>query len=179
VVVPEATADLDHGAPGREDDIRLAGQVPSVDPVTVAHRVEHAPHYQLRLRVCASVSHHVASAAFTRAFEGWSGHGIKVSMNSFPDNPARERRWLVLAETGDHYWLGRATDPSEDEIDAAEASLRRVGIGGFLAISEGDYWSRDPLTLLEVRRLNGPGASFDAAVVAFLAKRRMAVENAS
>ncbi|MBP0447436.1 hypothetical protein J8J14_21995 [Roseomonas sp. SSH11] len=100
-------------------------------------------------------------------------------MECLPDNPAHERRWLLLADTGDHSWLGRATKPSEDEIGAAEASLRRVGTGGFLVVSEGDYWSKGPLTLLEVRRLNGPGASFDAAVSAFLAKRRMAVENAS
>jgi hypothetical protein len=91
---------------------------------------------------------------------------------------ARERRWLLLAETGDHSWLGRASDPSEDEIGAAEASLRRVGTGGFLAVSEGDYWSRGPMSLLEVRRLNGPGASFDVAVAAFMGKRRMAVESA-
>ncbi|MFT8246458.1 hypothetical protein [Roseomonas sp. BN140053] len=92
---------------------------------------------------------------------------------------ARERRWLLLAESGDHSWLGRATDPTEDEIGAAEGSLRRAGVGGFLAISEGDYWSRGPMSLLEVRRLNTPGASFDAAVSAFLVKRQMAVESAS
>ncbi|MXP65618.1 hypothetical protein E0493_19910 [Roseomonas sp. M0104] len=92
---------------------------------------------------------------------------------------ARERRWLLLVETGDHYWLGRVSDPSEDEIGAAEASLRHVGTGGFLAVSEGDYWSRGPMSLLEVRRLNKPDASFEVAVAAFLAKRRVAVESAS
>jgi hypothetical protein len=100
-------------------------------------------------------------------------------MERSSDNPARERRWLLLAETGDHSWLGRASCPSENEIIAAEASLSRVGIGGFLAVSEGDYWSRRPMSLLEVRRLNGTGTSFDTAVKAFLAKRRMALESAS
>jgi hypothetical protein len=95
------------------------------------------------------------------------------------DGATRERRWLLLAETEDHSWLGRATDPSEDEIGAAEASLCRVGAGGFLAVSEGDYWSRGPMSLLEVRRLNGPGASFEAAVAAFLSKRKAAVEQAN
>lgn len=101
-----------------------------------------------------------------------------VNMEPSPDNPVRERRWLLLAETGDHSWLGRARDPGEDEIGAAEASLQRVGIGGFLAVSEGDYWSRGPMSLLEVRRLNTPGASFDAAGAAFLRKRKAAVEQA-
>lgn len=100
-------------------------------------------------------------------------------MEPSPDNPARERRWLLLAETGDHSWLGRETDPGEDEIGSAEASLRRVGVGGFLVVTEGDYWSRGPMSLLEVRRLNGPGASFDTAVAAFLAKRRLVVESVS
>lgn len=91
----------------------------------------------------------------------------------------RERRWMLLTEGGDHTWLGRHSDPTEDEIGAAEAALRRAGTGGWLAIGEGDYWSRGPYALLEVRRLNSPSASFDAGMSAFLARRRTAVDEAS
>lgn len=84
----------------------------------------------------------------------------------------RERRWLLLSEDGSHSWLGRATDPSESEISAAEAALRRAGVGGYLAVSEGDFWSDAPLTVLWVRDLAGPAGTFDAAVDAFMAKRR-------
>lgn len=96
-------------------------------------------------------------------------------MEPLKDNPARERRWLLLAETGDHSWIGRHSDPTNDEIGAAEASLRGVGVGGFLAVSEGDYWSGGPLSLLEVRSLNCPSVSFESAVAKFLAKRRVVV----
>jgi hypothetical protein len=89
---------------------------------------------------------------------------------------ARERRWLLLAEDGAHSWLGRATDPTDEEIASAEEALARAGTGGFLAVSEGDYWSAAPMSLMQVRQLNGPGASFEAAVSAFLARRRAAVD---
>jgi hypothetical protein len=90
----------------------------------------------------------------------------------------RERRWLLLAEDGAHSWLGRATDPTEEEIAASEEALARAGTGGFLAVSEGDYWSVEPMSLLRVRDLNRPGASFDAAASAFMARRRAAVDGA-
>ena len=83
------------------------------------------------------------------------------------DGNVRERRWVLLAETGD------------DEVGAAEVSLRRAGVGRFLAVSEGDYWSRGPISLLEVRRLNSPVASWDAALATFLTKCHMTVESAS
>jgi hypothetical protein len=100
-------------------------------------------------------------------------------MEPASNNPVRERRWLLLAETGEHAWLGRATDPTEDEIEAAEASLRHLGKGGFLAITEGDYWSEEPLSLLEVRPLNKPRGSFDVAMAAFFVKRKAVVDAAS
>jgi hypothetical protein len=90
----------------------------------------------------------------------------------------RERRWIVLGADGRHTTLGRATDPNEEEVSAVEDALRRAGVGGYLAVSEGDYWSAAPMTLLEVRPLNRPETPFDAAVAAFLARRRAAVEGA-
>jgi hypothetical protein len=93
--------------------------------------------------------------------------------------PARERRWLLLAEEGSHSWLGRYSDPDEDDIGLAEASLRRAGLGGWIAVSEGDYWSSSPMTVLQVRTLAVPKATFADAVKAFLLRRQGAVEAVS
>lgn len=86
---------------------------------------------------------------------------------------ARERRWLLLAEEGSHSWLGRATDPDEDDIARAEASLERAGVGGWIAVSEGDYWGRREMTLLQVRQLGTPKVSFEEAADAFMERRRV------
>ena len=84
----------------------------------------------------------------------------------------RERRWAVLGEDGRHVWLGRATDPSAEEVDASEDGLRRAGLAGWLVVTEGDYWSaRSPMSLHEVRPLASPSIPFTQAVVAFEERR--------
>ncbi len=85
----------------------------------------------------------------------------------------RERRWIVLAEDGRHSTLGRDTDPSEDEIKAAERSLAAQALNGWLAIAEGDYWSRRAkVNLLMVRCLGAPQIEFNAAAAIFESLRR-------
>lgn len=83
----------------------------------------------------------------------------------------RERRWLVLGEDGRHAWLGRATDPSEQEILEAEAGLVRQGLSGWLAVSEGVYYSADTMTVLEVRTLGNPASPFADAAQRFHDRR--------
>ncbi len=76
-------------------------------------------------------------------------------------NRAREKRWAVIGEDGRHVWLGRHSDPSEDEISRAEEALAAGGIAGFLAIVEGD--DRSPgagLGFVMVRPLAGATAPF-------------------
>ncbi len=86
---------------------------------------------------------------------------------------ARERRWAIIGEDGRHVWVGRHSDPTEAEITEVEAALARQGLTGFLAITEGDYWSRSgSLNFIMVRPLATPTASFDAAVAAFEAARK-------
>lgn len=86
-----------------------------------------------------------------------------------------ERCWLLLSVSGEHSWLGRATDPSPTEILAAEDALRRMGTSGYLAVSAGDYWGPGELSVLRVQDLAGAEeASFPSAVNAFLARRKKA-----
>lgn len=84
---------------------------------------------------------------------------------------AAERRWLILGEDGRHVWLGRATDPSEAEIREAEAGLVRQGLAGWLAVSEGVYYSADRMHLLEVRTLGTPATVFGDAAQRFHDRR--------
>ncbi|MCW3476752.1 hypothetical protein [Limobrevibacterium gyesilva] len=79
-----------------------------------------------------------------------------------------ERRWLVLSTDGRHTTIGRATDPTPNEITALETALAAQGLAGWLAIAEGDYHAiRDPMHLMIVRELGNPGVAFSDAVAAF------------
>lgn len=61
VTVPKAAAYLDDLAARREGDVRLAWQVPSVQPVTVAERMEQAPYHHFRGGIFSPVRLHVAT----------------------------------------------------------------------------------------------------------------------
>ena len=98
-----------------------------------------------------------------------------TSENSLLD-PSRERRWLVLGEDGRHIWLGRATDPSEEEIVDAERALKSAGQAGWLAVSEGVYYGTGRLSLLRVRALADPTGSWDDAVSRFQTTRKAALK---
>lgn len=69
----------------------------------------------------------------------------------------RERRWLVIADDGRHVTVGRHTDPTPEELEVASARLVRLGLGGWLAVSEGGYYEGQPVSLMVVCRL-APGA---------------------
>jgi len=53
-----------------------------------------------------------------------------------------ERRWIILAQDGRHVTMGRAAPPSDAEIAAAAAALAAQGLAGWLAMLDGNYWSR-------------------------------------
>lgn len=92
------------------------------------------------------------------------------------DGTDREKRWLALASDGRHSWLGRQSDPSEEEVDQVSHSLVQANLGAWLCIGEGVYWSSGPYTLLEVRRL-APGSDFETARNEFLRRRQEALAN--
>ena len=97
---------------------------------------------------------------------------------SHADGTQREKRWAIIAEDGNHSWLGRHSDPSIAEIAVAADSLGRAGITAWLAVTEGTYY--DPahtMTVIQVRLLHGAG-DFDVAVKAFLDRRRRTLGHA-
>lgn len=87
-----------------------------------------------------------------------------------------EKRWIVLSEDGRHATLGRYTDPTEDEIQRAAEGLRGAGIGGWLAVTEGVYYSRGRLSVLQVRELVHSEISWQDAVKSFLDMRAKAIQ---
>ena len=89
-----------------------------------------------------------------------------------------ERRWALIAQDGRHSWLGRHTDPSEDELSRATATLAQQGLSGWLAVTEGVYHSRGELTVMMVRPLHGQ-ASWEAALEAFQEHRRQSLRNST
>lgn len=48
-----------------------------------------------------------------------------------------DRRWIVLSKDERFSTLGRARDPTAEEIDKVEACLRSVRQGGYLAVMSG------------------------------------------
>lgn len=91
-----------------------------------------------------------------------------------------ERRWLVIASDGRHVTVGRATDPTPEALREAGERLRGLGLAGWLAVSDGDYYGPGRLDLLLVAPLfELPGATWEAACAAFLATRERARRDAS
>ncbi|MGH7085071.1 MAG: hypothetical protein ACREFN_08795, partial [Acetobacteraceae bacterium] len=72
-----------------------------------------------------------------------------------------DRRWVVLGEDGRYGTLGRATDPSEQEVAGVEESLRARGLSGWLAIMSSSPYSHRRPELLMVRPLAAPRGTFD------------------
>lgn len=79
---------------------------------------------------------------------------------------SRERRWIVLGTDGRYVTLGRASDPTEEEVRSAEDALHAQGLAGWLAIMEGNPYVGAGPRLLEVRRLAQPTVTFADAAAA-------------
>lgn len=86
---------------------------------------------------------------------------------------SRGRRWLVLSEDGRHGWLGRHSDPSDEEIRTAEEGLVAQSLAGWLAVSEGDFWDiASNFVLMQVKPLANPTDDFEVATAKFLERRK-------
>lgn len=89
-----------------------------------------------------------------------------------------ERRWVVIGEDGRYVTLGRASDPTPEEIGEAEAALEAQGLSGWLAVMQGNPYDGPAPILMEVRPLGGPARTFDSAArlcVSAIMARRTAV----
>jgi hypothetical protein len=86
-----------------------------------------------------------------------------------------EQRWIVLGADGRHVSLGR-TEPSEAEITAASDALAAQGLSGWLARMQGDYYSRQKVTLESLQRIGTEHeADWQAALAVFHAARQRAI----
>ena len=82
-----------------------------------------------------------------------------------------QQRWIVLGADGRHVSLGR-TEPSEAEVLAASDALAAQGLSGWLARMQGEYYSRQKVTLEPLQRIGAPhDADWQAALAAFHAAR--------
>jgi hypothetical protein len=79
----------------------------------------------------------------------------------------RERRWIVLSEDGRHVTIGRHTDPTEEQLNLAAIELRENSLGGWLAVTEGQYYLRQKLSVMMVRELAPTSTTWEAALAAF------------
>jgi hypothetical protein len=75
----------------------------------------------------------------------------------------RERRWLVVVEDGSHATLGRDAEPSVVEVARAGSQLDRMGLAGWLAVSEGGYRGQHAVALLMIRQITVKHGDWTAA----------------
>ena len=85
---------------------------------------------------------------------------------------------MVLCEDGRHVWLGRASEPSNEEVTLAERRLTAQNLAGWLSVAEGDYYGTTRMSLLEIRKLGAPASSWDAAVDRFNEARNRVTSDA-
>lgn len=83
-----------------------------------------------------------------------------------------ERRWIILGDDGRHVTVGRHSDPTEEELRGITEQLKTTGVGGWLAVTEGVYYSSEVMKLLMVQELAPPRRPWETAVAAFLDMRR-------
>lgn len=88
-------------------------------------------------------------------------HDGQVTTSSFN---AGARRWAVLSEDGRYVTMGRATDPTSEEITRIEDAMQAQGLTGWLAVMEGSPHSGLPHRMMEVRAIGVPAVAFADAV---------------
>jgi hypothetical protein len=114
--------------------------------------------------------------------EGVAGGGLRGQNRSlYTDSRDRkvlqmEVRWMILSADGRHSWMGRHTDPSQEEITRAADQLQAQAIQGWLCVLRGDYWdAHDPLEVMEVSNLYSGDAQWLDVLAAFKRRRTEAL----
>lgn len=91
------------------------------------------------------------------------------------EDGSSDRRWVILAEDGRYSTIGRASDPTDAEVEEAEDALRRQGLSGWLAVMSGSAYGSKMPSLMAVRSLASPTRHWEdasAACLAAIAARR-------
>ncbi|MDD2877451.1 MAG: hypothetical protein PHT60_10800 [Acidiphilium sp.] len=79
--------------------------------------------------------------------------------------------WIIITVNGEHVGLGRNSDPSVDEVAAAEFALVKAGSAGWLAVMRGKYYTSKIVEIMKVRELASPRASWEYALASFNTRR--------
>ena len=180
--MPKTAPHLDRLLPSRQHDVWAPRQITALEPEAVAHGVQKAADYDFGLRIAAADSSQVAASGVWDVREVRALLARGSVLGHVGAMSSRERRWAVVAlfdgGKSAHSWMGRATDPTEEEIERAAASLRERGVPAWLAVTEGAYYSAEQMTAVPVRVLSGEG-DWEAAWAAFLAARRTRLTEAN
>ena len=136
-------------------------------------RIEAADYGQVLaagVRDVGEVGPRLALAAF-----GWHGPGMDTRDEAVRQEDGRsDRRRVVVTDDGAVSTLGRASDPTTEELAKVEETLVARAIGGWLAVqSHSFHRGPPPPTFVAVRRLAAEGLSFEEAVVAAFTRRGM------
>ena len=95
---------------------------------------------------------------------------MMIGRSGSPTGNQTDRRWIVLGSDGRYVSLGKASDPSPEEIRGTETALKEQGSSGWLAVMDGSPWGKSLPTLMEVKPLADPAGSFGEAAERCLAR---------
>jgi hypothetical protein len=91
------------------------------------------------------------------------------------EDGSSDRRWVIVTEDGRYTTIGRASDPTDGQIRAAEDALCRQGLAGWVAVMSGSAYGTKAPSLMVVCPLASPTKSWgevSAACLALIKKRR-------
>ena len=92
---------------------------------------------------------------------------------------AGDQVWIILTSDGRHALLGRHSEPTEEELQAAGDAMTTQGISAWLAVREGDYYHPNArVSVTKVRALTRAEGDWSSAVEAFERFRRNNLESA-
>ena len=112
------------------------------------------------------------------ARHGLRWHGPAMTIMPNPDvrqsDGSSDRRWVILMPDGSAATLGRARDPSDEEIRQAEADMEGQGLSGWLAVQSHSLYVEPFPTFMAVRHIGVPAGTFEDAVAALRARHEPA-----
>ena len=182
MAVEKAAVDENDRPPAGQDYVRRPRQVTLVQAEPQAQSVQRPSHNHLRFCVAAADRGHIPAASvrdvaevgplLALAWFCWHCPAMDIRDEAVrQDDGTSDRRWVLVMDDGTVSTLGRATDPTEEELARVEEMLAAQGVGGWLAIqSHSAYRGPPPPTFVEVRRVGSDGKTFEDVVASVLAR---------